>query len=906
MTQDLRRLWERSIQVDDLESLQPGLTYKPAIGDNADLLTSPDLDPAQPRFELGEEVGAGGMGVVLRATQRSLNREVALKLAHGADDDPDWTRRFLAEARVTGYLDHPNIVPAHDLTRDEDGRLMFAMKLVGGRSWDRLIYDADPQHDLEWHLEVLLSVCNAVAFAHSRGIAHCDLKPSNVMVGEFGEVLVMDWGLALDLRETPPDDSPARRRKQLNGPCGTPSYLSPEQANGDGAAIGTWTDTYLLGGILYCIVTGDPPHLSDNVWAAVLMAVSSTPPIFDESVPEPIQTICTRAMARLPEDRYQQVAEFASDVRDYLRHRESLAITHQAEQSLAQTTDAVEEAAARYAHFAAAVAGFDQALLLWSENARAEAGLLDARLRFARAAITNGEPGLARAQLQALGPTAEAGVRTQLETSIATLEATDRRVMRNLRLFRLGLAAAVVIIGVGVLISFLAVNAERDNAEAHASLAEHRLADIRRLADHETVESMEKQAANLWPALPRNVGDMRTWLTQAKELIGRLDGHLAYVDRLRQEKGTLENGVWRFATPADHWEHRTFTELITWVSALRDDLVPDVQRRLQFARTVHQKTIADRRAEWGRAAARIAGSPRYRGLKLAPQIGLIPLGPDPRTGLEEFAHLQSGSVPARDAEGRLLTSADTAIVLVLLPAGTFQMGAADATASETERPVHPVTLSAFFMAKTEVTQGQWVRFLGQNPAAYADGREIGGKTVTLEHPVEQVKWRHAHDFVTHLDLTLPTEAQWEYATRAGTTTVFWTGDDKTSLQGATNLCDRYAREHDAPSSWRFEPWMDDGYTVHAPVGRYRANAFGLHDTAGNVWEWVADRFASYTAPTAAGSGMRTAAPDAPRVFRGGGFRATAVHARSSERYKLYAPDYRAYDVGLRAARAIDP
>ena len=275
--------------------------------------------------------------------------------------------------------------------------------------------------------------------------------------------------------------------------------------------------------------------------------------------------------------------------------------------------------------------------------------------------------------------------------------------------------------------------------------------------------------------------------------------------------------------------------------------------------------------------------------------------------LQAFAAALSGAVPT----GLAPVEGD-AVILILVPGGEVPIGAgpddpvhADPRAKPSEGPVHVVSLQPYFIGKYELTQDQYRRIAGSDPAAYPVGYSIGEHTVTALHPIEQIRWEEANDALIRVGLSLPTEAQWERAARAGTTTIYWTGDALESLDGAANIADAWAAVHDGPESWRYELDLNDGHTVHAPVGSLRPNAFGLHDTAGNVWEWCGDRYAPYTAPTEPGTGARQAPDDAPRVFRGGGFRATSIHARSADRYSLYADDYRAYDVGVRAARAVE-
>jgi formylglycine-generating enzyme required for sulfatase activity len=251
-------------------------------------------------------------------------------------------------------------------------------------------------------------------------------------------------------------------------------------------------------------------------------------------------------------------------------------------------------------------------------------------------------------------------------------------------------------------------------------------------------------------------------------------------------------------------------------------------------------------------------------------------------------------------------------VFVLIPGGTFWMGAQrddpaghnhDPLAQPHESPVHEVHLDPYFLSKFEMTQDQWERFTGKNPSLYGPNSVFAGKHTTSLHPVEQVSWRAADTVLQRLDLLLPTEAQWERAARADSETSWWTGSDKRTLQGAANLADGFALRHGAPRTWPFEKWLDDAHPVHAPVGQYRANGFGLHDVCGNVFEICREAFGSYDLPERDGDGERQGNASEGHIIGGGGYHNETGSARSAFRTDV-SPSYFDFATGLRPARRI--
>jgi hypothetical protein len=294
-----------------------------------------DESPGDERLELGALLGRGGMGEVRAATQRSLRREVAVKTVLEPTSESARSA-LLKEAWVGASLEHPSVVPIHTLARTPSG-VAVVMKRIEGVTWSRVMQtpEAHPRFAgegaLEAHLRVLVQVCHAISFAHGRGVLHLDLKPDNVMIGELGEVYVVDWGLACAT-----DDGPSwlARASAITGPLGTPSYMAPELASGDGRAIDPRTDVYLLGALLHYVVTGGAPHERETFVATLAHAYLAEPPEYGPEVPRELAAIATRALTRAPEERFESADALRIAIEAFLRHRGAEHLAARAEEVL--------------------------------------------------------------------------------------------------------------------------------------------------------------------------------------------------------------------------------------------------------------------------------------------------------------------------------------------------------------------------------------------------------------------------------------------------------------------------------------------------------------------------------------------------------------------------------------------
>lgn len=355
----------------------------------------------RPDLAIQSTLGEGGMGRVHLARQRSLARDVAVKTLK-ADATPAVAHALLREARVTGMLEHPGVIPVHALGVDEQGRPMLVMKRVDGTDLStRLAARPQSGEELVTYLEALMQVCRTCEFAHSRGVLHRDIKPENIMLGGFGEVYLLDWGIATKLEATSRTDEPI---------VGTPVYMAPEMVLGRG--LDARTDVYLVGATLHEVLTGMPRHAGANLSQVARAAMLSEPFAYGPDVPEELARLCNRATARDPAKRPESAAALREEIALFLRHRAARAIADAArervgalEESLGGAKDAPREIARAYRLLAEARFGLGQSLEQDPENGETRAAMIRCERAGIELELRQGHLDTAEALYRELGET---------------------------------------------------------------------------------------------------------------------------------------------------------------------------------------------------------------------------------------------------------------------------------------------------------------------------------------------------------------------------------------------------------------------------------------------------------------------------------------------------------------------
>ena len=435
-------------EIDDPD-IQQSLSSWPSSGPVwletiGETLADPELPKS--RYTWVSEVGKGGLGKIWLARDNDLAREVALKELKPGSTSSEAVRRLIKEAQITGQLQHPNIVPVYEVNRGS--RPFYTMKLVKGETLLQVILrhhqqrragKSDPLTEQRL-MSVFLNVCDAISYAHSRGIIHRDLKPQNVVLGDYGEAIVLDWGLARRVNATDEDTFPVELTDdactdatQAGQKLGTPAYMSPEQASGRVDLIDHRTDIYGLGAILFQILTGEPPHRAaadaaslradadstgpnkPSSLAALLhsIATGETPHVcdLDNPLPEELDAICAKAMSKSRDERYQSAKDLKSAMLEFQVHKESIDLAASAAVQLERAKQSDN-----YQNFNSALFGFEESLRQWPANKTANIGIEETLIAYAQTALKHGDLDLGLSMLDA-NESDHAETRTMLLTA---------------------------------------------------------------------------------------------------------------------------------------------------------------------------------------------------------------------------------------------------------------------------------------------------------------------------------------------------------------------------------------------------------------------------------------------------------------------------------------------------------